>query len=182
MTKKASLIVIGGFAGAGKTTVATRLSGEHNLPILSSDVINDALRPALGKGFHEVSPVAYEVMWHLARQQLATGVTTIIDTHMATRKVWDSLDALKREMPDIVVLPIILQATLETHRRRIEERGRTDKEHLNLGGSKLADVLFKYEYIERLNRFDLVRIDANGRLDDVYESVATLVKEQLGLK
>jgi thymidylate kinase len=176
-----SLIVIGGFAGAGKTTVSTRLSRKYNLPLLGSDVINDALRPALGKGFHEVSPVAYKVMWHLARNQLANGVTTLIDTHMAAQHVWDSLDELERAVSDVLVLPIILQATLETHRHRIEERGRTNKKHLNLGGSELEDVLFKYDFIERLTRPDLIRINANGSPDDVYESVEALVKEHFGL-
>jgi hypothetical protein len=40
----------------------------------------------------------------------------------------------------VKVLPIILQATLDTHRNRIEDRGRNNKEHLNLGGDKLEDV------------------------------------------
>lgn len=180
--KKPSLIIIGGFAGAGKTTIATKLSSKYNYPIFSSDVINDALRPALNKDFHEVSPIAYEVMWHLVRRQLTTGVTVIVDTHMSAPRVWESLDALKRDMPGVTVLPIILQASLETHRSRIEDRGRTNKEHLNLGGDKLEDVLFKYEFIEKLNRSDLIRIDANGQPNEVYKSVETLIQERLAVK
>ena len=176
--KNPVLIVIGGFAGAGKTTIATRLSGSFNYPVFSSDVINDALRPALNKNFHDVSPIAYEVMWHLVRKQLAAGVTTIADTHMAAPRTWESLDALKRDMPRITVLPIILQATLETHRTRIEERGRTNKAHLNLGGDKLEDVLFKYEFIENLHRPDLIRVDANGRLEEVYNAVLSKINER----
>ena len=154
LMKAASLIIIGGFAGAGKTTVAARLSSEYNYPVYSSDVLNDALRPALQKGFHEVSPIAYEVMWHLVRKQLANGVTVIVDTHMSAARVWESLDAFKRDMPKVLVLPIILQATIETHRDRIEERGRNNKDHLNLGGDKLEDVMFKYDFIEQLRRPD----------------------------
>ena len=59
---KTSLIVIGGFAGAGKTTLATKLSAAFKYPVFSSDIINDVLRPVLEKSFHEVSPVAYGVM------------------------------------------------------------------------------------------------------------------------
>ena len=177
-----ALIVIGGFAGVGKTTVATKLSGKYNYPIFSSDVINDALRPALQKTFREVSPIAYKVMWHVARKQLAAGVTIIVDTHMSTAKVWDDLDALKRDMPNVQVLPIILQATLETHRTRIEERGRTNKEHLNLGGDNLEDVLFKYEFIEQLNRPDLIRVDANKNPEVVYKLTESLLKERLHIQ
>ncbi len=174
--------MIGGFAGAGKTTVAAKLSAAFKYPVFSSDVINDALRPALDKSFHEVSPVAYEVMWYLVRKQLSVGITVIVDTHMSAPRVWESLDALKKDMSEICVVPIILQATIETHRERIEERGRTNKEHLNLGGDKLEDVMFKYEFIENLKRPDLIRVDANKSPKEVYESVSKIVNERLQTK
>jgi len=172
---KVTLIVLGGFAGAGKTTVATKLSAKHNYPILSSDVINDALRPALNMDFHETSPIAYEVMWYLVKNQLKNGVTIILDTHMCSDTVWKHLDILKNDMPDVKVLPIILQCTFETHRARIEERGQNNKEHLNLGGDALDDVLFKYKFIEQLKRPDLIRIDANGNPAQVYSTVESLI-------
>jgi thymidylate kinase len=177
--QKANLIVLGGFAGAGKTTVAAKLSSKFNYPVYSSDVINDALRQALNKEFHEVSPIAYEVMWHLVRKQLMNGLTVIMDTHMSAPRVWESLDTLKQDMPEVLVLPIILQASFDTHKARIEERGRSNKEHLNLGGDKLEDVLFKYEFIENLHRPDLIRVDANGQLDEVYASVEEIVQARL---
>ncbi|MDL2363028.1 MAG: AAA family ATPase [Patescibacteria group bacterium] len=177
MVNKTKLIIIGGFAGAGKSTVAARLSADQNYPIFSSDTINDALRLALEKSFKELSPTAYKVMWHLVRKQLENGVTVIVDTHLAADHIWESLDLLKKNLPDVIVLPIILQATLYTHRERIEERGRTNKEHLNLGGDKLEDVLFKYEYIEKLQRPDLIRVNANGSQDEVYQTVKKAIRE-----
>ncbi len=171
------LIIIGGFAGAGKTTVATKISGKYNYPVFSSDVLNDALRKPLDKDFHTVSPIAYEVMWYLIRRQLATGVTVIMDTHMSAPRVWESFDALKKDMPSVKILPIILQASLDTHRKRIKERGHNNKEHLNLGGDKLEDVMFKYEFIENLRRPDLIRVDANGTPEDTQQSVETLINK-----
>jgi len=178
--KQPALIIIGGFAGAGKTTQAARLSSKYNYPIFSSDTINDALRLALDKPFKEVSPTAYQVMWYLVKKELELGVTVIVDTHMSAQHIWDSLDKLREDMPEIQVLPIILQATLETHKARIEERGRTNKEHLNLGGDKLEDVLFKHEFVEKLNRPDLIRVDASGSADEVYAAIEKVVNEQLG--
>jgi len=177
-----SLIIIGGFAGAGKTTLAARLSKKYNYPIFSSDTINDALRSTLNKSFHEISPMAYEVMWYLVYKQLGNGVTVILDTHMASSTVWERLDQLRLAMPDLQVLPIILQCTLEAHRARIEERGRTNKEHLNLGGDRLEDVLFKYEYIESLDREDLIRVDANGDPNHVYAAVEAILKNYKAIK
>ncbi len=131
--------------------------------------------------FKEVSPIAYKLMWHLIKKQLDVGMVIIVDTHMAAEHIWESLDALVRETPEVHVIPIILQATLETHRARIEDRGTTNKEHLNLGGDKLEDVLFKYDFIEKLDRPDLLRIDANGNPQEVYELVEALVKEKLSI-
>lgn len=173
--EKPKLIVIGGFAGAGKTTLANRLSSEHNYSIFSSDKINDALRLALNREFKEVSPIAYKVMWLLVREQLSNGVSVIIDTNMAAARTWASLDNIKRDFPEINVYPVILQATLKTHRLRIEDRGRTNKEHLNLGGDKLEDVLFKYNFIEKLNRPDIVRISAEGTPESAYDAVEELI-------
>lgn len=170
-----TLFVIGGFAGAGKTTVVNRLAGERNYAVLTADVINDALREALNASYREMSPVGYKVMWHLARQQLRLGVTFIVDVHMSAAHMWDSLDAIKHDLPEARIVPIILQASLETHRARIEERGRTNKEHLNLGGDKFEDIVHKYEYIESLQRTDLIRVDANGSVDEVYAAVLAVL-------
>ena len=176
---KPTLIIIGGFAGAGKTTVAAKLARDFNYAVFSSDTINDALRAALDKPFKEISPIAYKVLWHLLRKQLQLGVTVVVDVHMAAAHIWKSLDELHKDMPQVNILPIILQASLETHRSRIEERGRTNKEHLNLGGDKLEDVLFKYEFVESLQRPDLIRVDANNDPDTVYAAVTEVVKTNL---
>ncbi len=173
---KTLLIVIGGFAGAGKTTVANKLSKEHKYPIFSSDTINDALRPELNKSFKEVSPIAYKLMWYLIRRQLLSGINVIVDAHMAADHLWQSLDNLKLEMPQIQIIPIILIASLSTHKARIEERGISNKAHLNLGGDNIEDVLFKYEYIKELDRTDLIRVDANHSMEEVYGSVELFLK------
>lgn len=171
-----SLVIIGGFAGAGKTTIASKLAGDFNFPVYGSDIINDALRDSFDKTFSEMSPHAYEILWRLVRKQLSYGGTTVLDIHMARPETWESLDLLKRNIPNIQMVPIILEASLETHRARIEERGRTNKEHLNLGGDKLEDVLHKYEFIKNLEREDLIRIDANKDIGEVYSTVISVLK------
>ncbi len=174
-----SLIIIGGFAGAGKTTIAGKLAKDYNFPIFSSDSINDALRETFDSSFHEMSPHAYEILWHLVRQQLNYGITVVLDIHMARPEIWDNLDLLMIQMPEIELVPIILEAPLEVHKKRIEERGRTNKEHLNLGGDKLDDILHKYEYIKNLKRDDLIRIDASLNAEHVYSSVISALEQRI---
>lgn len=176
--KEVSLIVLGGFAGAGKTTIAGKLSAKYQYPVFSTDVINDAIRPLLHKSFHEASPISYEIMWYLVRQQLKNHVTVILDTHMCSERVWENLDAVHRDLPNVKIVPIILHCTLDVHKARIEERGRTNKEHFNLGGDSVEDVLFKYEFIEKLDRPDLIKIDANGSPDTVYAATERVLQER----
>lgn len=107
--KKPTLIVIGGFAGAGKTTMSKRLAAAYNFPVFSSDEINTGLRLALRKEFHEVSPAAYVVLWHLLTDQLSFGVTCILDTHMAYARNWEALDKMKQEVKDLRMVPVILE-------------------------------------------------------------------------
>lgn len=176
---KPALIVLGGFAGAGKTTLAAKLSSAYNYPTFSTDTVNDALRVALQKDFHEVSPMSHEVTWHLIKEQLAMGVSVILDANMCSERTWSKLDELRFNMPAMKVLPIILQCTLETHKARIEERGANNKTHLNLGGDAFEDVLFKYEFIENLQRPDIIRVDANGSPEEVCWLVEELLRKQL---
>ncbi len=177
-----SVLVIGGFAGAGKTTIADKLANDFNYPVYSSDTINSALRNSFDKSFHEMSPHAYDILWYLVREQLKCGVTIILDIHMARPEMWVNLDLLKQDMPDIQILPLILEASLDTHRARIEERGRTNKEHLNLGGDNIEDVLHKYEFIKNLKRDDLIHIDANQDVNQVYSSVISALRNRQVVK
>lgn len=163
------LIILGGFAGAGKTTIAKRLSAEYNYPLFSSDEISDAVRPLLKLEFHESMPVSYGILWYLLRKHLENGVTCVVDSNMAGDMSWKRIDEIKQDLPDVRVLPILLTGDLEMHKQRIEHRGKTNLEHLNLGGDAFEDTVHKYDYLKDLDRDDLVRIDATGSIDEVYE-------------
>jgi len=172
-----TLIVLGGFAGAGKTTVAQKLSSEFNLPLIGTDELNTALRNAQSINFHDASPCAHDIAWSLVRDYLKNKVTVIIDTNMCRAKTWENLDAVRKDFPGLNILPIILECSIETHKKRIDHRGATQPDHLNLGGDKLEDVLSKYEFIRDLDRSDLIRMNTEKSADDVYTDVISLLRE-----
>jgi thymidylate kinase len=174
--KKVRLIVLGGFAGAGKTTIAHKLAADFNYPFVNPDDFNAGLIPHLKKEFHEVSPIAYELLWYLLKKHIEAGVTTILDANMCHERTWATLDALKEEFPELNILPIILICNLETHRERVTKRGNTDTMHLNLGGDVFEDIMFKYEFIQSLNRPDIIRVEANGSPDEVYRKVLEVLQ------
>ena len=170
-----SLIILGGFAGAGKTAISKRISACNNLPRISTDELNDALRETFALDFKTASPHAHDLAWFLVKKHLENGVTVILDTNTCNERTWSNVDALRQAMPEIKIVPIILECSLETHRQRIEHRGETNKEHLNLGGEVFEDVLFKYEFLKNLKRSDLVRINADGAFETVYKAVEKLI-------
>lgn len=174
--KKNKLIVLGGFAGAGKTTIANKLAADFNYPFFNPDDFNAGLMPILEKGFHEVSPHAYDLMWHILKKNLKMGVTCVLDANMCNSFTWKTLDEVKNELKDVDVVPIILRCSLKTHKERIEKRGIEDEEHFNLGGDKWEDIQHKYEFIEKLNRKDIRRVDANGSIEEVYRNVLNALK------
>ena len=173
----AHLIILGGFAGAGKTTIARKLSAHHHMPLICTDELNDALRESLGFEFKEASPHAHDLAWFLVDQYLANNVTVILDTNMCCERTWTNVDALRARMSDAHIHTFILECSLETHRERIKHRGETDKGHLNLGGDAFEDILYKYEYINNLSRPDLIRINANGTVHSVYRNVVSKLSE-----
>jgi len=56
-----------------------------------------------------------------------------------------------------------------THQQRAPESG----------GEALDDVMHKYEFIEKLDRPDLIRLDANGSAESVYQSALKLLQEHV---
>lgn len=174
--KNNKLIVLGGFAGAGKTTVARRLAVDFNFPFFNPDDFNAGLMPVLKKSFYEISPIAYPVMWHIIKQNLKSGVTCVLDANMCNEFTWKTLDEVKNNFENVEVISIILECSLGVHKERIEKRGTEDKEHLNLGGDKFENILHKYKFIKKLNRPDIIRVDANTTPDDIYERILEILK------
>lgn len=173
--KKTQLIILGGFAGAGKTTLANKLSAQFNYPYFGSDSINDALRPILGKNFQEVSPIAYDILWHILKMQLSNKVTSILDMNMCHDRSWEAIDIIKKDFPEVEVLPVILTCSLETHKKRIAERGLNNKEHLNLGGESFDEIIHKYEYIKNLDRSDIIYLDTEESVETVYNRLLEIL-------
>ncbi|MBI4032645.1 ATP-binding protein [Candidatus Berkelbacteria bacterium] len=174
-TSPTRLIILGGFAGTGKTTIARKISAEFNIPLLSSDDFIAGLQGPLGKDFHSTAPIAYDVLFHILYRHLSNGVTAILDANMCHQRTWDEVDKLLKKVPDTVCISIVLDAPLEVIKERVDFRGKNDPEHVNLGGDSLEDVLHKYDFIRAFDRPGLIRIDSNQRTDAVYAAVLSAV-------
>ncbi len=115
------LIIICGLPGAGKTTLATRLSEQYGGVRFSADDWMDALSINL---WEEATRDAVEkLQWQQARHILALGGTAIIEWGSWGRSERDALRSDARGLGARVEL-IHLDAPLDTLFDRITRRGR----------------------------------------------------------
>jgi predicted kinase len=79
------LVLVNGFPGTGKTTVASRLSRHFRLPLLSKDVFKEVMFDALGWSDTEwslkVSAAAHRIMDYVIDEELKIGHSLIVEAN-----------------------------------------------------------------------------------------------------
>jgi predicted kinase len=114
------VVVVTGIPASGKTTVATALSAQLKWPLISKDVVKEALFDALGTGdlqwSQRLGRAGHVVMYSLA----ATIPWVILEAHFQRGLAEPELLALNRRIVQIYCrCPVDLAA--ERYRRRIDD-------------------------------------------------------------
>lgn len=113
--------MVSGLPGSGKTTLAQALAERLELPLLSKDVIKEALADVLGSGDEDwsrtVGAAAFEALFAVARDV----PTAVIESHW-TAVSRPSLVALERPM-----LEIHCSCSDDVLRSRLEARAAIDR-------------------------------------------------------
>jgi predicted kinase len=121
---KPKLIVMSGLPGCGKSTLARLIAREVPATVLSVDPIESAMCTAgLVRSF-ETGYAAYLVAEALASEQLALGLTVLVDAVNAEeegKNLWRRLAG--RHGATLVVIEVTL-ANRDLHRARVEARVR----------------------------------------------------------
>ena len=170
-----ALMVLGGFAGAGKTTLARRLSSELGIPALSSDTIGQSIKMSQGVEGNAVNAywIAYDVLFTLCEEFVRSRISVILDLSMGWAFQWERLDAITGRHPEISCLPIILRCPKDHCMERMRARhasapSRHDPPEPYTLSPQLLQV---WDYLERLDRPDAHFVDAARSQDEVYEDV-----------
>jgi len=111
------LVALKGYPGCGKSTVGAALSRQLGWPLIDKDNVQDVLdrHGVAGEG------AAYDVVFQVARGQLARGLSVIVDSPLWQR-TYDNARALADEVGARLIV-VECRCTDETvWRRRIEAR------------------------------------------------------------
>ena len=132
----ARLIVIGGFAGAGKSTLARSLGQALGLPFYEIDLVGKAI--AGSKYFKGENPkgVAYDVFWAYARNQLENGCSLIFDQNMGQVWQWTKIKEICDSIAGVEQLTFILDCPYEL----CVERANARTNHPGLGGLRTGTI------------------------------------------
>ena len=170
-----ALIVVGGFAGAGKTTISKRLSSNLGIPRLGSDTIGRTISACEGINTEAIDAywIAYEVLFRLCEEFLESGVSTILDLTMGWAFQWQHLDGIRERHPEILFLPTILRCPRDICIERTRQRYAADPAYWDPPGVYTTEpkILKIGELLDQLDRHDIDAVDAARPEDEVYEDI-----------
>lgn len=183
-----ALIVIGGFAGTGKTAVSRRLASELSIPRLGSDTLGRTIKNSIGIKNGEVDAywIAYELLFRLCEEFIQSGVSVILDLTMGWKFQWQHVDSITRQYPQALFLPVILRCHYKKCIERIRQRHEANPEYYDPPEIFMTEpkILRIWEFLMRLNRSNIHFVDAGRAHNEVYGEVREYVSTQLhiGLK
>jgi thymidylate kinase len=164
----AYFIVIGGFAGAGKSTLARKLGQTFSLPYYDTDLVSKAI--ADSSEFEGGSPagVAFDVVWMLAEAYLRNECSLIFDQNMGRPWQWRRIREICEKVPGATQVTFILDCPFEVCIERCETR----TGHPEIGSVDFRAHKFKWDYLRDNELPEAIRVDASRPADVVYHEVA----------
>jgi predicted kinase len=177
-----ALIIIGGFAGTGKTAISKRLSAELLIPRLGSDTLGRTIKQSM-RTDSQVNAywIAYEVLFRLCAEFIQAGVSTVLDLTMGWEFQWQHVNSITRQYPKVLFLPVILRCPYEECIERVRQRYEANPEYYDPPEVYMTEPknIHIWEYLAKLDRPSVHFVDASPPQDEVYEQVREYVIAQL---
>lgn len=115
-----TLIIMRGYPGTGKSTIAQAIASTLHIPLIDRDVIRQVIANILGS-HAEVGHIAYEMIFALAREQLQLGLSLVIDTPLTYYRTYEQACQLAASC-HVSMLVVHCQCAPEIQKQRLESR------------------------------------------------------------
>ena len=120
MQSGSTFIVMRGYPGTGKSTIARAVAAALHAPLIDRDVIRQKAVDIFGD-LPAVGRFSYELMFALASEQLSLGLSVVVDMPLTYRTTFEQSKVLARAF-SVPMLVVHCQCPPEVQKLRLEGR------------------------------------------------------------
>lgn len=120
MQSNNTFIVMRGFPGTGKSTIARLLAASLHAPLIDRDILRQTAVDVFGN-IPQIGHFSYELMFALAQEQLKLGLSVVVDTPLTYRRTYERCVEIG-QMFNTPMLVVHCQCPQEVQKRRLEGR------------------------------------------------------------
>ena len=161
-----NIVVITGPPGAGKTTLARKISEALSLPLLVKDDIKDVVFDGLGWSDREwskrVGGTSFEVMYRLLEVQLASRVSVVVETAFVPNIDGPRLRELQKKFP-FNPIQIVVTANFEVLFDRFSERATSGDRH----PGHVDETVNRDSFLKRFSEMPYTALPIDGTVIEV---------------
>ncbi len=171
MRELMTLIVMRGYPGTGKSTIARAISAALHAPLIDRDILRQKAVDIFGNLPH-VGRFSYELMFALTEEQLSLGLSVVVDTPLTYRTTYEQAKELAQTF-HAPMLVVHCQCSPEVQKRRLEGR---------VGKVSEFQITSWEEWMQWKPRFEDFDdegciIDTSNPLDDSLAKVIRTIRE-----